>query len=75
VDEKTRQALEVAADNYENAPARLKAAILAAARKGEKPGRIARTIRYAYSYDYVARIVREDRDANPGAYRRDASAS
>jgi len=68
VDEQTRQALEVAADNYEHGPERLKAAILKAARKGDKPAAIARAIGYVYTYDYVAKLVREDRADNPGEY-------
>ena len=63
-----RQSLEVAADNYENGPARLQAAILEAARKGEKPAAIARAIGYVYTYDYVARLVRRDKKANPAEY-------
>lgn len=73
VDDKTRQSLTDAADNYEHAPARLQAAILAAARKGEKPAAIARAIGYVYTYDYVARLVRKDRAANPGLYVRPES--
>ena len=72
VDEVTRQALEVAADNYENGPARLQAAILEAARKGEKPAAITRAIGYVYTYDYVARLVRNDKRHNPGLYKRDS---
>lgn len=68
VDEQTRQALEVAADNYEHGPDRLKAAILDSARKGDKPAAIARAIGYVYTYDYVARLVREDRASNPALY-------
>lgn len=68
VDEETRRALEVAADNYENGPARLQAAILAAARKGERPAAITRAIGYAYTYDFVAKLIRGDRRANPGLY-------
>jgi hypothetical protein len=70
VDQETRQALEVAADNYAMAPARLQAAILAAARQGDKPALIARAIGYVYTYDYVARLVRRDRRANPELYAR-----
>ena len=69
VDQETRQALDDAADNYAMAPSRLQAAILAAARKGEKPAAIARAIDYVYTYDYVARLVRKDRAANPGEYK------
>lgn len=68
VDPETREKLEAAADNYEHGPARLRAVILDAARKGNKPAVVARTIRYAYTYDYVARIIREDRDAHPELY-------
>ena len=71
VDQETRQALEVAADTYAAAPARLQAAILNAARKGEKPAAIARAIAYVYTYDYVARLVRKDKRANPGLYKRE----
>lgn len=68
VDEETRQALKVAADNYEHGPARLQAAILAAARKGERPAAITRAISYAYTYDFVAKLVRSDRRAHPELY-------
>jgi hypothetical protein len=70
VDEKTRQLLAAAADNYENGPARLQAEILDAARAGEKPAAITRAIGYVYTYDYVAKLVRLDRKANPGLYVR-----
>ena len=70
VDTETRQSLEDAADSYAMAPARLQAAILAAARKGDKPALIARAINYVYTYDYVARLVRNDRRANPELYER-----
>jgi hypothetical protein len=62
VDDETRRELAAAADAYEQAPARLKAAILAAARRGERPADIVRAIRYTYTYDYVARLVRQDRE-------------
>jgi hypothetical protein len=68
VEEATRLALKAAADEYEQAPARLKAAILEAARAGDKPAAIARAIGYVYTYDYVARIIRLDRSENPGEY-------
>ena len=68
VDPETRRALEDAADNYAMAPSRLQAAILAAARQGDKPALIARAIGYAYTYDYVARLVRKDRRDNPELY-------
>lgn len=72
VDEDTRQLLVLAADNYEHGPARLQAAIVAAARKGEKPAAIARAIGYVYTYDYVARLIRKDKSANPGEYKRES---
>jgi hypothetical protein len=59
VDEQTRQQLAAAADAYVQAPENLKAAIIAAAAKGEKPADIARAIGYAYTYDYVAKLVRD----------------
>lgn len=68
MDDETRRELSVAADNYENGPARLQTAILNAARSGEKPAAIARAIGYVYTYDYVATLVRKDRRANPGLY-------
>lgn len=69
VDSETLAELEQAADGYVNGPDRLKAAILRAARSGEKPAAIARAIGYAYTYDFTAKLVREDRAANPDAYR------
>ncbi len=68
VDDETRQALKTAASDYEEAPARLKTAILEAARKGDKPAAIARAIGYVYTYDYVARVIRVDRAKNPAEY-------
>ena len=68
VDDETRQKLAAAAGAYEEAPAQLKAAILDAARHGERPAAIVRAIRHVYTYDYVARLVRRDRADNPGAY-------
>ena len=59
MDEQTRQQLAAAADAYIQAPENLKAAIIAAAAKGEKPADIARAIGYAYTYDYVAKLVRD----------------
>lgn len=68
VEDETRQALKAAADDYEQAPARLKSAILEAARNGDKPADIARAIGYVYTYDYVARLVRQDRSDHPDEY-------
>jgi hypothetical protein len=72
VDQDTRQSLEDAADNYAMAPARLQAAILEAARKGDKPATIARAINYVYTYDYVARLVRNDKRIHPALYKRES---
>ena len=62
MDDETRQGLEQAARAYERAPAELKAKILAAGRKGDKPAAIVKAIGHVYTYDYVARLVREDRE-------------
>ena len=59
VDEKTADALRAAAEAYRQAPETLKAAIIAAAEKGERPAKIARAIGYVYTYDYVAKLIRE----------------
>lgn len=72
VDPETRADLEGAADNYVNGPDRLKAAITRAARKGDKPADIARAISYAYTYDFTAKLIREDKAANPEKYARDS---
>jgi hypothetical protein len=61
VDEQTRQELEDAAGAYEQAPARLRTAILEAARAGERPAAIVKAIRHVYTYDYVAKLIRDDR--------------
>jgi hypothetical protein len=71
VDPDTRAELEQAADNYMNGPDRLKAAMVRAARKGNKPADIARAIGYAYTYDFTAKLVRADRAANPAEYPAD----
>lgn len=67
MDEQTRQRLAAAADAYEQAPRDLKAEIIAAGRKGDKPSEIVRAIRHVYTYDYVARLVREDKAARDTA--------
>jgi hypothetical protein len=68
VDEETRGKLEAAADAYEQASPRLRAAIITAARAGNKPSEITRAIRHAYTYEYVSRLIREDKAGNPEAY-------
>lgn len=61
VDDQVRQALEHAADQVEYGSARLKAAILAAAKAGEKPATITKAIGHVWTYDYVAKIIRDSR--------------
>lgn len=61
MDETTARALADAAEAYEQAPVRLRAAILAAARSGEKAADITRAIRHVYTYEYVGRLIRKDR--------------
>lgn len=61
MDAETRDELGAVADAYLSAPGNLKAAIVKAGRKGDKPADIHRAIKYAYTYDYVAELVREDR--------------
>jgi hypothetical protein len=68
VDEATRRELDSLAEADEQAPVRLRAAILAAARKGDKPSEITRAIRHAYTYEYVARLIRADRAENAELY-------
>lgn len=63
VDSAMKTELEEAATAYEQAPKRLKAAILSAAAAGERPADITRTIRHVYTADYVARLVREAKKA------------
>jgi hypothetical protein len=72
MDDETRRGLEEAADDVLNGPDRLRARIVAAGRKGDKPAEIHRVIYPAYTYDYVARLVREDRAANPELHARTA---
>jgi hypothetical protein len=61
MDDETRAKLAVAAKAYLDAPANLRAAIIEAGRNGDKPADIARAIDYAFTYDYVARLIRQDR--------------
>ena len=61
MDEATRAKLFAAARAYLDAPANLRAAIIEAGRNGDKPADIARAIEYAFTYDYVARLIRQDR--------------
>lgn len=67
-DRKARLAAK--ADAYERAPGELRTEILDAARAGDKPADIHKAINYVQTYDYVARVIRKDRKANPGLYVR-----
>lgn len=55
------EAYEKAADALEKRSADLRAAILDAARNGEKAADITRAIRHVYTYEYVGRLIRKDR--------------
>ncbi|GIH69466.1 hypothetical protein Mth01_17190 [Sphaerimonospora thailandensis] len=59
MDDDVRTELEEAAAAYLNAPKKLQAAIVRAGEQGETAVEIAKTISFAYSPDYVARIIRE----------------
>lgn len=61
MDAETRDKLAAAARAYLEAPANLRAVIIEAGRNGDKPADIARAINYAFTYDYVARLIRQDR--------------
>jgi hypothetical protein len=63
MDDETRLGLAEAADHVLHGPERLKAKIIAAGRNGEKPADIHKVIHPAYTYDYVAKLIREDRAA------------
>lgn len=61
MDEDTRRGLAEAAAEMMAAPERLKKLILEAARDGSRPADIHRVIFPAYTYDYIARLIRDDR--------------
>lgn len=62
VDKATETELKEAARAYVEAPKRLKAAILRAAfERGETPASIVRAIGHVYTYDYVARLIRQEK--------------
>jgi hypothetical protein len=65
MDDDVRAALTEAADAVEHGPARLHAAIRLAADRGERPAAIVKAIGHVYTYDYVARLVREHRRRSP----------
>jgi len=55
------EAYDKAAGALEKASAGLRAAILDAARNGGRPAEIVRAISHVYTYEYVARLIRQDR--------------
>lgn len=61
MDDETRDKLTAAARAYLDAPANLRAAIIDAGRLGDRPADIVKAINYAFTYDYVARLIRQDR--------------
>lgn len=66
MDDDTRRGLAEAAAEMTAAPERLKTLILEAARRGERPAAIHRVIFPAYTYDYIAKLIRDDRAAQAG---------
>ena len=59
--------LEEAADVFLNAPAKLQAAIVKAGQRGETSLEIAKAIKFAYSPDYVGKIINKAiGDRKPG---------
>lgn len=62
--------LAEAATAYNEAPKRLRDAILKAAQGGETATEIAKAIGFTYSQDYVAKIVREALGPRPRGRRK-----
>lgn len=67
----TAELLE-AAHAYNEAPKRLREAIIKAAQQGETAIDITKTINFTYSVDYVAKIVREALGPRPRGRRKSA---
>ena len=55
------EAYRAAVDALDKRSADLRAAIIDAARNGERPADIVRAIRHVYTYEYVGRLIRKDR--------------
>ena len=61
MDDATKQELAALGAVYRETPAKLREAVIAAGRRGDKPAEIHRAIGYVWTYDYVAKLVRDDR--------------
>ena len=61
VHEDTRRELKEAAEAVRSGPSLLKVAICKAADEGERAADITRAIDHVWTYDYVARVIREHR--------------
>jgi len=72
MDDQLRRELEEAADDVVHGRGRLRAAIFRAADAGERAADITKAIGHAYTYDYVARLVRERRGPSKGPRKQDA---
>lgn len=64
VQEDTRRELKDAAEAVRSGPSLLKVAICKAADEGERAADITRAIDHVWTYDYVARIIREHREGS-----------
>lgn len=60
MDEQTRRGLIMAADAHQRA-AGLRELVITAGRQGATPTEICKLIFPAYSYDYIAKLIRDDR--------------
>lgn len=61
VNDDTRRELKEAAEAVRSGPSLLKVAICKAADEGERAADITRAIDHVWTYDYVARVIREHR--------------
>lgn len=63
LDEQTRRGLAEAADVVMHGPERLRSLIIEASRNGARPTDIHRVVFPAYTYEYIARLIRADKAA------------
>lgn len=70
MDDDVKAELREAAAAYRDAPKRLKAAIIAAAERGDTSAEIAAAIDLTYGPDYVSRIIRQAGITRPRGRRR-----